>query len=116
MKIASLVLTGLIAVQHLWFLVLEMFLFTKPIGLATFKISQEVANQSAVLAMNQALYNGFLSAGLIWSLLTRDQKLGTQVRLFFLGCVAVAGTFGAVTVGPPLFFLQALPALITFAL
>ena len=68
MRSASLALTGLIALQHLWFLVLETFLFTTPVGLSTFKITQDFANQAAVLAMNQGLSNGFLAEGLIWSL------------------------------------------------
>jgi putative membrane protein len=116
MRKASTVLCGLIGLQHLWFLVLEMFLWTTPMGLQTFKTTQEFANQSAVLASNQGLYNGFLAAGLIWSALAAFPKPAVQLRMFFLGCVAVAGIFGAFTVGPPLFFIQALPALIALGL
>ena len=116
MRKTAVVLTGLIAVQHLWFLVLEMFLWTRPLGLQTFQSTQEFANQSAPLAMNQGLYNGFLAAGLVWSLFSQSPIFALQVRRFFLGCIAIAGIFGGLTVGPPLFFVQGLPALLTLTL
>jgi putative membrane protein len=99
----------LVALEHLWFLVLEMFLWTKPPGLRTFRQSLEQARASAALAANQGLYNGFLSAGLVWGLLAPPQ-LGFPVKVFFLSCVVVAGLFGAATVSRRILLVQALPA------
>ena len=88
------VLVALVALLHIYFLVLEMFLWTKPLGLKTFGQSLERATDSAVLAANQGLYNGFLAAGLSWGLwLGRN---GTDIKLFFLGCVVIAGLFGEI--------------------
>ena len=101
-------LIALVALEHLWFLVLEMFLWQKPLGLATFRNTPEKAAATAVLAANQGLYNGFLAAGLVWSILARDAALAT----FFLGCVIVAGVFGAATVSRRVLVVQALPAAI----
>jgi putative membrane protein len=106
----------LVAVEHLWFLVLEMFLWTGPIGLKTFRNTPERAQQSATLAANQGLYNGFLAAGLIWGLLHPDLGVALQITVFFLGCVAVAGVFGAITVSRRIFWIQALPALVGLSL
>ena len=91
-------------------MVLEMFLWTRPPGLKAFGFTPEFAEQTTVLAANQGLYNGFLAAGLIWSLWRKND--GIPVRIFFLGCVVVAGVFGAVTAKPSILFVQALPALI----
>ena len=101
----------LVALLHLYFLVLEMFLWTKPLGLKVFAQSREKAEQSKVLAANQGLYNGFLAAGLLWAVATAQQP----VALFFLGCVVVAGVYGAMTVNRKIFFVQALPALAAIA-
>jgi len=106
----------LVAVEHLWFLVLEMFLWTRPIGLKTFRNTEEKARQSATLAANQGLYNGFLAAGLLWGLLHPDPRVGVQIAVFFLGCVVVAGVFGAITVSRRILWIQALPALIGLGL
>ncbi len=106
----------LVAVEHLWFLVLEMFLWTRPLGLKTFRNTPELAAQSAALAANQGLYNGFLAAGLLWGAFHPTAAMGRQVELFFLGCVVVAGVFGALTVSKRVFFLQALPALVGLGL
>ena len=114
MEILLKFLLGLIAALHLWFLVLEMFLWRKPMGLKVFRMSQEKADSSAVLAANQGLYNGFLAAGLIWGICPIGQVF--YVRLFFLSCVAVAGIFGAATVSKKIFFVQALPALVALAI
>ena len=111
MKLLSTALVVLVAVEHLWFLVLEMFLWTRPLGLATFRNTPEFARQSAALAANQGLYNGFLAAGLLWGALHPVPEVGRQVQLFFLACVVVAGIYGAATVSRRIFFLQALPAL-----
>lgn len=115
MKTAASVLVGLIALAHVWFLVLEAFLWTTPFGLKTFRMTPEQAAQTAVLAKNQGLYNGFLAAGLVWGLLpgTADP---VGVQTFFLGCVAVAGVVGGLTAARGIFFVQALPALIALGL
>lgn len=101
----------IVAVEHVWFLVLEMFLWTRPIGLRTFRNTEEKARQSATLAANQGLYNGFLAAGLLWGLLHPDPHFALQITAFFLGCVVVAGVFGAITVSRRIFWVQAVPAL-----
>jgi putative membrane protein len=103
---------AIVALEHLWFLVLEMFLWTKPIGLKTFRLTPQFAAESKALAMNQGLYNGFLAAGLIWGLAAADPSIKT----FFLVCVVVAGLFGAATVSVRILFLQAAPALVALAL
>jgi putative membrane protein len=114
MRLAADVLVALVALLHLYFLVLEMFLWDKPMGLRTFGHSAEAAAASKVLAANQGLYNGFLAAGLAWGLWLGAG--GTSVKLFFLGCVIVAGLYGAATVGRKILFVQALPAAIALAL
>jgi putative membrane protein len=106
----------LVAVEHLWFLVLEMFLWTRPLGLETFRNTPESARQSAALAANQGLYNGFLATGLLWGAFHPAAEVGRQIELFFLGCVVVAGVFGAMTVSRRIFFLPALPALVGLGL
>jgi putative membrane protein len=105
-----------VALEHAWFLVLEMFLWTEPIGRKTFRTTPEYAEQSAALAANQGLYNGFLAAGLVWGTLHPDPLVGRQIQLFFLACVAAAGIMGALTVSRRIFFIQALPAFIGLAL
>ena len=114
MKIAADILVVLVALLHVWFLVLEMFLWDKPLGLKTFRQTPESAAASKVLAANQGLYNGFLAAGLLWGLWLGAG--GTSVKLFFLGCVVVAGVYGAATVGKKILFVQALPAALAMAL
>jgi putative membrane protein len=114
MKIAADILVALVALLHVWFLVLEMFLWDKPLGLKTFRQTPESAATTKVLAANQGLYNGFLAAGLLWGLWLGAG--GTSVKLFFLGCVVVAGVFGAATVGKKILFVQALPAAVAMAL
>ena len=106
------VLVALVAVLHIYFLVLEMFLWTKPLGLKTFRNSPEKAADSAVLAANQGLYNGFLAAGLIWGLLHPAPAIGFQIKTFFLLCVVVAGLYGAYSVKPKIAYVQALPAFV----
>jgi putative membrane protein len=109
-------LVALVAVLHLYFLVLEMFLWTKPLGLKTFRNSPEKAADSAVLAANQGLYNGFLAAGLIWGLLHSAPAFAFQIKVFFLLCVIVAGTYGAATVSRRILLVQAAPAAIALIL
>jgi putative membrane protein len=109
-------LVALVAVLHLYFLVLEMFLWTKPLGLKTFRNSPEKAADSAVLAANQGLYNGFLAAGLIWGLLHSAPGFAFQIKVFFLLCVIVAGIYGAATVSRRILLVQAAPAAIALIL
>lgn len=110
MKKASYVLAAIVALEHVYILVLEMFLWTKPAGLRAFGLTPEFAEQTAVLAANQGLYNGFLAAGLIWGLLLKDD--GHAVRVFFLSCVVVAGIFGGITAKPSILYIQAGPAVV----
>ena len=110
MKKAANVLVAIVALEHIYILVLEMFLWTKPPGLRAFGLTPEFAEQTAVLAANQGLYNGFLAAGLIWGLILKDE--GFSIRVFFLSCVIVAGVFGAITAKPSILFVQAAPALV----
>lgn len=114
MSIAANVLVGLVALLHVYFLVLEMFLWDKPAGLKAFGQTLEAARASKVLAANQGLYNGFLAAGLFWGLALGPA--GTAVKVFFLLCVIVAGVFGAVTASRKILFVQALPAAIALGL
>jgi putative membrane protein len=109
-------LVALVAALHVYFLVLEMFLWTKPLGLKTFRQSPEKAADSAVLAANQGLYNGFLAAGLVWGLVQGVPAFAFQIKIFFLICVIVAGIYGAVTVSRRILFVQALPAAIALIL
>ncbi len=104
-------LVGLIALLHLYFLILEMFLWDKPMGLKAFGNSPEKAQLTKVLAQNQGLYNGFLAAGLIWSLLA-PEIFAIQLANFFLSCVLLAGIYGAITASKKILYIQALPALI----
>ena len=108
------ILIAIVALLHVYFLVLEMFLWTTPTGRRVLRTTPEFAQASKVLAANQGLYNGFLVAGLVWGLALGAD--GLHVKLFFLGCVIVAGVFGAFTVSRRIFFVQALPAIAAFAL
>lgn len=103
-----------VAIEHLWFLVLEMFLWTSATGLKTFAMTQEFANNSAVLAANQGLYNGILAAGLLWSAFATREA--AALRRFFLGSVVVAGIYGGATAKLSILFIQAAPALIALVL
>ena len=107
---------ALVAALHLYFLVLEMFLWTRPLGLKTFRNSPEKAADTAVLAANQGLYNGFLAAGLLWGLVQDVPAFAFQIKTFFLLCVIVAGIFGAVTVSRRILVVQAMPAAIALIL
>ena len=111
MSILAKILIALIALEHIYFLVLEMFLWTKPRTRAAFGMSAEQAEQSKVLAANQGLYNGFLAAGLIWSLLA-PAAYAMPLALFFLGCVLIAGLYGGATANKRIWYVQALPAAI----
>ena len=109
MLLASQVITGLVALLHVYFLVLEMFLWTTPYGQKTFGRTAAEQEASKVLAANQGLYNGFLATGLAWSM-CGGSDLEFPLRMFFLGCVVVAGVYGGLTASRRLLFVQALPA------
>ena len=112
MHYVALVFVALVAIEHIYILWMEMFAWTT-VGRRTFKsLPAELFEPTKVLAANQGLYNGFLSAGLLWSLLISDPIWSRHVALFFLGCVIVAGVYGSMTAGRRIFFVQAMPALI----
>lgn len=117
MATVATVLVALVALLHTWFLVLEMFLWEKPLGRKTFGMKADQAAATAVLAKNQGLYNGFLVAGLAWGLVLANQGAAhaRDVETFFLACVVVAGAYGAATVSPRIFVVQAVPALLALA-
>lgn len=108
------ILVALVALLHLYFLVLEMMLWDRPLGMKVFRMSAEKAAMTKQLAMNQGLYNGFLAAGLIWGLILGPS--GFAIKMFFLGCVVVAGVFGAFTVSRRIFWIQAAPAVVAVVL
>ena len=110
------ILVALVACLHVYFLALEMFFWTKPLGLKTFRNTPEKAAGSAVLAANQGLYNGFLAAGLIWGLVQPNLAFGFQIKVFFLLCVIVAGIYGAATVSHRILLVQAAPAALALIL
>ena len=114
MILAANVVVALVALLHLYFLVLEMFLWNTPKGRRTFDLTPEFAAASRTLAANQGLYNGFLAAGLGWGLALG--AAGVAVEVFFLGCVIVAGVFGALTASRKILWVQALPGAIALAL
>jgi putative membrane protein len=115
MNILLNVLTGLIAVIHLYILWMEMFAW-ETVGKKTFRnLAPELFKPTKVLAANQGLYNGFLAAGLIWSFFITDPVWSSNVKLFFLGCVALAGLYGGATASKKIYFVQALPALLAIA-
>jgi putative membrane protein len=110
------ILVALVALLHVYFLALEMFFWTKPLGLKTFRNTPEKAAGSAVLAANQGLYNGFLAAGLAWGLLQPNAAFAFQIKVFFLLCVVVAGVYGAATVSQRILLVQAAPAALALVL
>jgi putative membrane protein len=114
MAIAATIVIGLVALLHVYFLVLEMFLWDKPFGRRVFRSTPEFAAASKTLAANQGLYNGFLAAGLLWGLSMGEA--GLQVKVFFLACVIIAGVFGAATASRNILFVQALPGILGLAL
>ena len=115
MKILSLILIALVAVEHLYILWLEMFVWTTK-GKKVFRsIPADLFEKTKVLAANQGLYNGFLAAGLLWSLFIQNEIWHFNVAAFFLSCVMVAGIYGGITATRSIFFKQALPAIIALA-
>jgi putative membrane protein len=112
MSLAATLVVAVVALLHAWFLVLEMFLWTKPLGMRTFRLTPEFAERSRALAANQGLYNGFLAAGLVYGLYVDSR----EIVLLFLAFVVAAGVYGAMTVNKRIFFIQALPAIVAAAL
>lgn len=111
MKYLQIFFIALVAFEHIYFMILEMFYWTKPKGLKAFGLTKEYAESSKTLAANQGLYNGFLAAGLIWAIL--DKEHTTSIAIFFLTCVVIAGIYGAYsTKKMKLFYVQAIPAII----
>ncbi len=108
MRLLSYVLVLVMALVHVWFMVLEMVLWNHPVGQRLFNMTPEFSAASAVLAANQGLYNGFLAAGLLWGLLTGRR----DVKVFFLACIVVAGIYGGLTAKTTILYVQALPALV----
>ena len=103
----------IVIILHLLFLVLEMFLWNTPAGRKIFGLSEDFAKQSATLAANQGLYNGFLAVGLLWGLISTG---GFDALIFFLGCIIIAGLYGAITASSLILFIQALPAAVAMLL
>ena len=117
MHSAAVVLIGLVALLHFYFLILEMFLWTKPSGMRAFRLDKATAEQTKVLAANQGLYNGFLSIGLVWSLFDTRPEVAQSVAVFFLTCVVIAGFYGAYsTKNKKILFIQSAPAIVALAL
>ena len=113
MEILGNLLVGIVAILHALFLVLEMLLWTKPLGRKIFHLSEQKARDTAVMAANQGLYNGFLSAGLIWGMLASHTS--RDILFFFLICVIIAGVYGAITANRIIFWIQAFPALLALS-
>lgn len=114
MQTAATIAVALLGLLHAYILVLEMFLWTKPAGLRAFGLKPDFAEATKVLAANQGLYNGFLAAGLFWGLM--QGAAGRPTTLFFIGCVIVAGLYGALTSSRKILFVQALPGALALAL
>jgi len=112
MELAVIAASCIVIALHVGFMILEMFFWTRPQGRRIFGLSQEFADQSASLAANQGLYNGFLAAGLSWGLIEADGR----VLIFFLCCVIIAGIYGALSAKPSIFWIQAMPAIISLVL
>lgn len=115
MKTLSMILVGLVALEHVYIMVLEMFLWTTNKGRRAFGFTREFAEATRILGANQGLYNGFLAAGLLWSMLHPDPAMAYQLQLFFLGCVLVAGIYGGITAFRKILFIQGVPAALALA-
>jgi putative membrane protein len=110
MDVLAIILVGVVALEHIYILCLEMFLWTTPRALKVFGMAKDEAETSKVLAANLGLYNGFLAAGLIWGLVHPTVEIGTQVQCFFLGCVIVAAIYGGATAKKSILLVQGVPA------
>jgi putative membrane protein len=116
MDMLSDTLVAIVAALHLYFLTLEMFLWTKPAGLKIFCNTPEQAGMTKKLAANQGLYNGFLAAGLVWSLAVTSRLFAFDIKVFFLSCIVLAALFGAVTVSRRILYVQGLPAILALVI
>jgi len=116
MSYLAFIFVTLVAIEHFYILILEMFLWTKPKTMKVFGVSKEDAQSSKTLAANLGLYNGFLGAGLIWGLVHPDQVIGQQVQIFFLLCVLVAAIYGGATAKRSILIMQGVPALLALLL
>ncbi|THF51005.1 DUF1304 domain-containing protein [Allorhizobium terrae] len=116
MSIIANIFVALIALEHFYILVLQMFMWTSPRGRKAFRMSPQKAEATQVMAANQGLYNGILVAGLVWSLVQRDPMFAFQLKLFFVGAVITAGLYGGLTVSRRIAMVQGVPAIITFVL
>jgi len=112
MALISNILVGIVAALHAYFLVLEMFFWTQPLGLRVFNMTAQKAQDSAVLAANQGLYNGFLAVGLLYGIFAANDAVGFQFKVFFLLCVIAAGLYGGYSVSTRIIYIQAVPAVI----
>ncbi|CAH1202494.1 hypothetical protein PAECIP111893_01809 [Paenibacillus plantiphilus] len=114
MTLFSAILVAIVALEHVYILVLEMFMWTKPRAMRIFGTTKQFAEETKSLAANQGLYNGFLAAGLLWGLMYPDPVIGRQIQLFFLSCVLIAAVYGGLSAKRSILFTQGLPALIAF--
>ncbi|WIM40584.1 DUF1304 domain-containing protein [Paenibacillus sp. PK4536] len=112
MHLLAIIFVVLVAVEHLYIMVMEMFLWTKPRTLKTFNLTPELAESSKSLAANQGLYNGFLAAGLIWGLVHPTAQFGYQIQLFFIICVLIAALYGGATSSRRIWLMQGAPAVL----
>lgn len=110
MSTLSIILVSLVAVEHIYILIMEMFMWTKPRTLKVFGLEKSFAEETKAMAANQGLYNGFLAAGLVFGLLHPNAAFGLQLQMFFLTCVLVAAVFGSFTVKRSILFVQGVPA------
>jgi putative membrane protein len=112
MSTLSIILVSLVAVEHIYILIMEMFMWTKPRTLKVFGLEKSFAEETKAMAANQGLYNGFLAAGLIFGLLHSNPVFGFQLQVFFLSCVIIAAAFGSATVKKSIIFIQGIPAIL----
>ncbi|MFC9712807.1 DUF1304 domain-containing protein [Paenibacillus sp. JNUCC31] len=112
----SIIFVALVAIEHIYIMVMEMFLWTRPRTMKTFNLTPEFAQSTKSLAANQGLYNGFLAAGLIWGLIYPDTSVGQHIQIFFLACVIIAALYGGVTATRSILIKQGLPAVIALLL
>lgn len=113
--VIAIILVGLVALEHVYIMVLEMFLWTTPKVRKTFGTTESFARETKSLAANQGLYNGFLAAGLVWGLLHPDASMGYQIQLFFLLCILIAAIYGGLTAKKSILYMQGLPAFLALA-
>jgi putative membrane protein len=112
MKLIANIFTAIVMLEHVYILVLEMFLWTGPIGMKAFNLSEEFAKSTASLAANQGLYNGFLAAGILWAFLKKDKDQAFEIKVFFVSCVVIAAVYGAYSVDTMILIKQGTPAII----